>query len=77
MLVATFSELRARVTQYFDKIEQDRDKLVVTRKGCEPMVVMPLKDWEKLKETLCRLGNVADAPAVVAADRQATEPSKS
>jgi antitoxin YefM len=57
----TFTEFRANMAKHMDKLEQDRDQLVVTRQGHEPMVVMPLKDLEGWEETLYLLGNPANA----------------
>ena len=56
-----FTEFRANMAAHMDKLEQDRDTLVVTRQGHEPMVVMPLKDLEGIEETLYLLGNPANA----------------
>jgi antitoxin YefM len=57
----TFTEFRANMASHMDKLEQDRDQLVVTRQGHEPMVVMPLKDLKGWEETLYLLGNPANA----------------
>jgi antitoxin YefM len=57
----TFTEFRANMASHMDKLEQDRDQLVVTRQGHEPMVVMPLKDLQGWEETLYLLGNPANA----------------
>jgi antitoxin YefM len=52
-----FTEFRANLASHLDKVEQDRDRLVITRQGHEPMVVMPLKDFEGMEETMYLLGN--------------------
>lgn len=52
MIPVTLSELRANIAKYFDRVENDRDELVVMRRNHEPMVVMPLSEWEGMKETL-------------------------
>jgi len=63
----SFTEFRANMASHMDKLEQDRDQLVVTRQGHEPMVVMPLKDLEGMEETLYLLGNPANAERLLAA----------
>ncbi len=46
---------------HFDKVEQDRTELVVTRQNHEPVVVLPLAELEGLRETLHLLSTPANA----------------
>jgi antitoxin YefM len=62
-----FTEFRANLAAHMDKLEQDRDTLVVTRQGHEPMVVMPLRELEGMEETLHLLGNPANAARLLKA----------
>lgn len=57
----TLTELRANMAKHFDKLEQDRTELVVTRQNHEPVVIMPLAELEGLRETLHLLGSPANA----------------
>ena len=57
----TLTELRANMARHFDKVEQDRTELVVTRQNHEPMVIMPLAELEGLRETLHLLSSPANA----------------
>ena len=57
----TLTELRANMAQHFDKLEQDRTELVVTRQNHEPVVIMPLAELEGLRETLHLLSTPANA----------------
>ncbi|MGL4635869.1 MAG: type II toxin-antitoxin system Phd/YefM family antitoxin [Beijerinckiaceae bacterium] len=61
MSTVSLTEFRANMAQHFDKLEQDRDQLIVTRQNHEPMVIMPLKDLEGMEETLYLLSNPANA----------------
>ncbi|MDI6026672.1 type II toxin-antitoxin system prevent-host-death family antitoxin [Corticibacterium sp. UT-5YL-CI-8] len=61
MAHVTFTELRANMAKHLDKVEADRNELVVTRQNHEPVVVLPLAEWEGMKETLYLLGNPANA----------------
>ena len=45
MAIVSFTELRANLAKHFDKVEEDHDELVVTRKGREPVVVMSMADF--------------------------------
>ena len=57
----TLTELRANMAKHFDRVEQDRIELVVTRQNHEPVVVLPLAELEGLRETLHLLSTPANA----------------
>lgn len=57
----TLTELRANMAKHFDKVEEDRTELIVTRQNHEPVVVLPLSEWEGMKETLYLLSNPVNA----------------
>ena len=57
----SLSDFRANLASHLDKLEQDRDHLVVSRQGHEPVVVLPLKDWQGMEETLYLLSNPNNA----------------
>jgi antitoxin YefM len=56
----SLSDFRANIASHLDKLEQDRDHLVVMRQGHEPVVVLPLKDWQGMEETLYLLSTKAN-----------------
>jgi antitoxin YefM len=55
-----FTDFRANMAKHLDKVEQDRDQLIITRQGHEPLVVMTLDDFRGLEETLTLLSNSAN-----------------
>lgn len=57
----SLTELRANMAKHFDKVEADRDELVITRRNHEALVVMPLAEWEGMRETLHLLSSPANA----------------
>lgn len=57
----TLTELRANMAKHFDKLEEDRTELVVTRQNHEPVIIMPLAEFEGLRETLHLLSTPANA----------------
>lgn len=61
MAIVSFTELRQNLAKHLDKVEEDHDELIVTRKGREPVVVMSLADFESWKETLYLLSSPANA----------------
>lgn len=44
-----------------DRVVADREEVVVTRAGHEPVVIVSLAEYESLKETVYLLGNPANA----------------
>jgi antitoxin YefM len=80
----SLSDFRANIASHLDRLEQDRDHLVVSRQGHEPVVVLPLKDWQGMEETLYLLGtkanrdmlarSIADAKAGRVTERELIEP---
>ena len=69
MTYVTLTELRANMAKHFDKVEADRTELIVTRQNHEPVVVVPLSDWEGMKETLHLLSTPANAERLLQVDR--------
>jgi antitoxin YefM len=51
MKTISFSESRANYAQTLDAVINDREEVVVTRVGHEPVVIVSLADYESLKET--------------------------
>jgi antitoxin YefM len=62
----TFTDLRNNLATHLDKVENDREELIVTRQNHDPVVVVSLSDWEGMKETLYLLGNPANAEHLLA-----------
>jgi antitoxin YefM len=71
MPYVTFTDLRNNLASHFDRIEQDRAELIVTRQGHEPLVIVSLADWEGMKETLYLLSNPANAERLLASIAEA------
>jgi antitoxin YefM len=57
----TFTDLLADLAGHLDRLEADRSELVVTRPGHEPMVIVPLAEFESLRETAYLLSTPANA----------------
>jgi antitoxin YefM len=47
----TYSESRANYAETLDAVTNDREEVVITRAGHEPVVIVSLDDYESLKET--------------------------
>jgi antitoxin YefM len=57
----TFTDLRNNLATHLDKVEDDRDELIVVRQNHNPVVIVALSEWEGMKETLHLLSTPANA----------------
>jgi antitoxin YefM len=51
MKTMTYTESRARYAETLDSVINDREEVVITRAGRDPVVIVSLDDYESLKET--------------------------
>lgn len=51
MKTMSYTESRARYAEVLDSVTNDREEVVITRAGHEPVVIVSLEDYESLKET--------------------------
>ena len=51
MITATYSELRANLKSYLDRVIQESDDVLVSRPGGEAVVIISLADYQAYKET--------------------------
>ena len=66
MRTMTYSESRARYAETLSAVVDDREEVVITRAGHEPVVIVSLDDYESLKETAYLLRNPANARRLLA-----------
>ena len=50
MRTMSYSESRARYAETLNSVVEDREEVVITRAGHEPVVIVSLEDYESLKE---------------------------
>lgn len=55
------TEARARYAQVLDAVANDREEIVITRAGHEPVVIVSLEDYESLLETAYLMRSPANA----------------
>jgi antitoxin YefM len=65
MKTISFSESRAHYAQTLDSVVNDREEVVVTRAGHEPVVIVSLADYESLKETAYLLRSPRNAERIL------------
>jgi antitoxin YefM len=66
MKTMTYSESRARYAEVLDSVVDDREEIVITRAGREPVVIVSLEDYQSLKETAYLLRSPENARRLLA-----------
>lgn len=61
MRTVNFTQLRQNLAAELDSVINDAEEVVVTRSGHEPVVIIPLAEYESMKETEYLLRNPANA----------------
>lgn len=51
MKTMSYTESRARYAEVLDAVINDREEVVITRAGHDPVVIVSLEDYESLRET--------------------------
>lgn len=67
MRTMSYSESRAKYAETLNRVVDDREEVVVTRAGREPVVIVALDDYESLKETAYLLKSPENARRLLAA----------
>lgn len=66
MKTMTYSESRARYAEVLNSVNDDREEVVITRAGHDPVVIVSLEDYESLKETAYLLRSPVNARRLLA-----------
>jgi antitoxin YefM len=66
MRTMTYSETRANFADTLNAVVDDREEVIVTRAGREPVVMVALDDYESLKETAYLLRSPENARRLLA-----------
>ena len=61
MKTLSYTESRARYAEVLDAVVDDREEVVITRAGHDPVVIVSLEDYEALKETAYLMRSPANA----------------
>ncbi|MGA4849663.1 type II toxin-antitoxin system Phd/YefM family antitoxin [Streptomyces sp. G5(2025)] len=67
MRTMTATESRAKYAETLNAVVDDREEVVVTRAGHEPVVIVALSEYESLKETAYLLRSPENARRILAA----------
>ncbi len=61
MKTMSYTESRARYAEVLDSVIDDREEIVITRAGHEPVGIISLADFESLRETAYFMRSPANA----------------
>ena len=61
MKTMSYTESRAHYAEVLDGVINDREEVVITRAGHEPVVIVSLDDFESLRETAYLMRSPANA----------------
>ncbi|WFE33143.1 type II toxin-antitoxin system prevent-host-death family antitoxin [Micromonospora sp. WMMD975] len=64
MRTVNFTQLRQNLAAELDSVTADAEEVVVTRSGHEPVVIVPLAEYEAMKETEYLLRSPSNAAAL-------------
>ncbi len=70
MKTMTYSQSRAAYAATLDSVLDDREEVIITRAGKDPVVIVALSDYESLKETAYLLRNPANAQRILESIQQ-------
>jgi len=62
----TYTESRAKYAETLNAVVDDREEVVITRAGHDPVVIVSLEDYESLKETAYLLRSPENARRLLA-----------
>ena len=66
MKAMTFSATRVNLAAAIDAVLDDREEVIITRAGKDPVVLVALDDYKSLKETAHLLQNPVNARRLLA-----------
>lgn len=61
MKTMSYTESRARYAEVLDAVVRDREEIVITRAGHDPVVIVSLDEFESLRETAYLMRSPANA----------------
>lgn len=57
----SYTESRARYAEVLDAVVNDREQVIITRSGHQPVVIVSLEEFESLRETAYLMRSPANA----------------
>ena len=73
MDVLTFTHARQNLKAVMDRVVEDHDPVVITRRSGEAVVMVSLSDWHAMEATTYLMSSPANAERLAASIREAEE----
>ena len=70
MLVVNYSNMRDNFKDYCDKVTEDYETVIVTRKNGKNVVMISLEEYNNMKENLYIMSNKKDYDRLVTSQKQ-------
>lgn len=70
MEAVNYSSLRKKLKRYMNRVSDDCEALIITRKNGKNVVMMPLDEYNNLMENLHLLGNEVNLAALTKSLKQ-------
>ncbi|MFJ7738419.1 type II toxin-antitoxin system Phd/YefM family antitoxin [Lysinibacillus sp. NPDC097287] len=70
MKAVNYSSLRKKLKRYMNRVSDDCETLIITRKNNKNVVMMPLDEYNNLMENLHLLGNEVNLAALTKSIKQ-------
>ncbi|QQV77850.1 type II toxin-antitoxin system prevent-host-death family antitoxin [Sphingomonas aliaeris] len=70
MQVVNYTDARANLKDVMDRVVDDHEEVIVTRKNGKPVVMMSLDEWNSIRETMYLISTPANAGALRASIAQ-------
>jgi antitoxin YefM len=70
---ATYTETRAKLAKYWNRVVDTRETLTVRRRGSEPIAILPASELRSLQETAYLLRSPRNAKRLLEALQQSLE----
>ncbi len=67
MTTTTYSQLRERLAEVWDQVEDTQEPVIVTRKGHQDLAILPAEELSSIRETAHLLRSPKNARRLVAA----------
>jgi antitoxin YefM len=71
MDAVSYSDLRQNLKRYLDKVYNDNDALIITRKNNENLILLSIEEYDSLLETNYLMANEANAKHLLKSIKQA------
>ncbi len=66
MIHVSYTELRKNLASVMDRANDDRDAILITRRGAEPVIMLAKSEYDAMNETTYLMSSPANAEQLLA-----------